>query len=546
MFSKEQIIQLKQQINIREFYRGFLSLQQRGRLLWGVCPFHNDHNPSLSIDEETGIWRCWVEGISGDIIDFYQRITGKSFIDSVLDIAKSQNIKIEISEELKKELQYKKALYTVNGNIAKLYQKALSQNKEGQDYLRSRNFTMDIIKQFKIGYIPSFKLSDLGDKYIPFLKEASLINSNENGNVYNYFSTHRISIPFFDANGNIVGFSSRVTNNDLKPKYLHSHTNKIFKKDELLYAYNFAKDTIKETKSVILVEGNIDCIRAHQYGITNCVALCGLSLSEKQINLLKTDVKNYYIILEDNKGENALDRLYDIITNASYWSNVKIIKLYEHDNKMDLDEFLIKYGKGAFLDKIKHAPTYNEYKLIDSLKSVNYKTIEDKKFHIYNNRKYIAKISNPIDKKQYIELLAEKLELPENDVRKVIARAEATENNITIGNYDDRRTTSQKYILATFFSHFGISTAYEILNNKFKVQNKLDNKFKKIYCKIVDIILLYGKNFDIINAIHTEDIMNREELQILDDAYFKKEDFDYLEDEEELKEFIKDQLENLK
>lgn len=546
MFTHEQLIDLKSKINIREFYRQFLELRQSGRLLWAKCCFHNDNDPSLSIDEETGIWKCWTENISGDIIDFYQRITGKSFVDSVMEIAKSQNIKLEISEDLKREFEFKKGLYSLNSKIANLYQQALVQNKEGQEYLVKRHFTLDIIKQFKIGYIPTLPLASFGSNIVPILKEAGLVNTDENGNAYNYFSTHRISIPFFDEYGHIVGFSSRVTDNNYKPKYLHSRTSKIFKKDELLYAFNFAKNKIKETKSVIITEGQIDCIRCHQFGITDCVATCGLALSEKQLKLLKPYVKNYYIIVEDEKGEDAIDRYYDIIIQSNYWACVKIIRLYDENGKCDADEFLLKYGKGAFLDKIKHAKPYHEYKLIDSLKNINYKTIEEKKFHIYNNRKYIAKITNPIDKKQYIELLAEKLELPENDVRKVVARAEASEGSITVGDYDNRRTTSQKYILATFFSHFGIQTAYEVMNNKLKIYTKLEGKFRKIYEKLVNIILLYGVNADIINIAHSSDILTNEELTILDDAYFKNEDLDYLTDTFELEEFLKDQIQNLK
>lgn len=546
MFTHEQLIDLKSKINIREFYRQFLELRQSGRLLWAKCPFHNDQDPSFSIDEETGIFKCWTENISGDIIDFYQRITGKSFVDSVMEIAKSQNIKLEISEDLKREFEFKKGLYSLNSKIANLYQQALVQNKEGQEYLVKRHFTLDIIKQFKIGYIPTLPLASFGSNIVPILKEAGLVNTDENGNAYNYFSTHRISIPFFDEYGHIVGFSSRVTDNNYKPKYLHSRTSKIFKKDELLYAFNFAKDKIKETKSVIITEGQIDCIRCHQFGITDCVATCGLALSEKQLKLLKPYVKNYYIIVEDEKGEDAIDRYYDMIIQSNYWACVKIIRLYDDNGKCDADEFLLKYGKGAFLDKIKHAKPYHEYKLIDSLKNINYKTIEEKKFHIYNNRKYIAKITNPIDKKQYIELLAEKLELPENDVRKVVARAEASEGSITVGDYDNRRTTAQKYILATFFSHFGIQTAYEVMNNKLKIYTKLEGKFRKIYEKLVNIILLYGVNADIINIAHSSDILTNEELTILDDAYFKNEDLDYLTDTFELEEFLKDQIQNLK
>lgn len=552
-FTKEQIIDLKSKIDYREYYSQYLTLKDCGANWFASCPFHNgDNTPSLSISKEAGIYHCFACGSSGDIITFEMNVTGKNFNEAVMNIAKSQDIALEISEELKKEIRLKNALYLLNNNIASLYQKALAKNKEGQDYIISRGFNLDIIKQFKLGYIPTIQLKDLNPKLLSLLKENNLVRINDEGEIFNYFGSHRISIPFFDEYGHIIGFSARATDDKYKPKYLHSKTSRIFHKDEVLFGYNFAKNTIKKTKSIIIVEGNIDCIKAHQYQITNCIATCGLALSEKQLKLLSTDVKNYYLVVEDKAGEAALDRFYDTIIQINYWANVKIIRLYDKpDEKCDLDEFLTKYGKGAFLERVKHAKTYHEYKLIDSLRNINYSTIEEKKFHIYNNRKYIAKITNPIDKKQYIELLAEKLELPENDVRKIIAKSEST-NSIKVGDYDDRRVTSQKYILATFFSNFDTFKVYSLLQEDLKVYTKMDKKFVKIYEKIISVILMYGSNCDIINHLHSLDIMSQEELQIIDDSYFKREDFDYLSDGEEeqnleaLKEFIIDQLDNLK
>ena len=546
MFEKEQIVELKNKVNKIQFFSQFMQIHECGKYLRAICPFHADHNPSLDIDEESGLWICRSCGAHGDLISFYQKITGKSFTESVMDIAKSQDIKLEISEELKKEYALKKSLYGINNAVATIYQKALIENKDGQNYIVKRGFNLDVIKKFKIGYIPKYNLSNLGNQYIPILREAGLLNTSDDNSLYNYFSTNRISIPFCDEYGHIVGFSSRAITNDIKPKYLHSKTNVIFKKDELLFGYHLAKEKIKETKSVIFTEGQIDCIKAHQYGIENCVALCGLALSDKQMKLLKTYVKNYYIVVEDKAGEKALDRIYDIVSAENFYANIKIIRLYKQkDEKCDLDEFLTLYGKGEFLEKIKKAPTYHEYKLIDSLKNINYKTIEEKKFHIYNNRKYIAKITNPIDKKQYIELLSNKLELPENDVRKIIARAEQTDSVINIEGDNDRRVTAQKYIIASFFSYFGVQTVYKTVK-ELHAENKLNNQFKKIFSKIVDIILLNGSNSDLINIIHTAETMNADELKIVDNAYFRRDEFDYLQDEHELKLFIQDQLENLR
>lgn len=854
-FSHEQILDLKNKLDYRKYYRQFLQLSGYGEWLRAQCPFHDDKNPSFYIHEKSGIWHCKsnTKCGSGDVIDFHQKITGKDFVTSVMEIAESQNIKIEISEEYKKELEEKKAIHKINNFVANLYTKALSQSKDGQQYIISRNFDIETIKKFKLGYIPNYELKNIANGIEPLLYFSGLIKKDYKNNTYvNYFSNRRISIPFMDEYGNIVGFSSRVIDKDIKPKYLHTRTNKFFDMQDLLFGYNFAKNKIKDTKSVILVEGqcfkgdteiltpegwirfdkysgqnvmqvdknmngefvkpiaiinkeyndyiysvnnrnysieatkdhnivyiqrggklikkeiqdmpkavngiipmaikhngvglqftddelrlmvaisadgsakdtamgtdkhvrimfkkqrkverlesllkscnikyvktnpkarpdftyfgfrykhsfklfpqdwieksthhqkevilkelkhwdacdiknrnqtefvscyyynatfiqtlahlygcnatiykkedslglrwrvnilwgknsaswqqgtkkelysgkvycvtvptgmilvrckdrisvvgNCDTIRAHQYGIENCVAMCGLKISEKQLKLLQ-GVSNFYIVIEDSHTEDALDRLYEQITSVDYYANVKIINLEQNKEKCDLDEFLIKYGKGAFLEKIKNAHTYNEHKLIDSINEITYKNIEEKKKYIYINKKYICGIKNLIDRNQYIELLAEKLELPENDIRRIISKAEVQENIVNVPydeNIDNRPHVSQSYIIATFFANnFTISQIYEAMSN-LKIKNKLKGEFKRIFDKICDTILTFGNKCDIINIIHTQNILNKSELLVLDEAFFRHDDLDYLEDEYELSEFLKDQLNNLR
>jgi len=550
MFEREQILELKEKLDYRKFYRQYLELSGYGDWMKAKCPFHNDSNPSFAIHEKTGIWHCKSKCGSGDVIDFYQQLTNKSFSDSVLDIAKSQDIELKISPELKRKLEIKSNVFKISEYVANVYQQALSQNIIGQEYVVKRQLDIDTIKKFKIGYVPKFELKNLSPGIAPLLEYAGLLRKNAEYNTYyNYFSDKRISIPFMDENGHIVGFSTRVTDESIVPKYLHSRNNEVFQKSDLLFGYHLAKAKIKEVKTVILTEGQFDTIRAHQYGIENCVSMCGLALSEKQVKTLKEHVKNYYIVLEDSKGEAKLDLLYNAISTVDYFANVRVIKLYDEVNKkQDLDDFLLSYGKGPFFEKIKQAHTYNEYKLIDSMKGINYKTIEDKKGHIYNNRKYLLNIKNPIDRNQYIELLSNKLELPENDIRRVISRAEV-EDNLIASPYnvdkDNRVYVSQLYILASFFSHFEMSDVYEVMQ-KLKVQNKLENRFKKIFGKITDCLLTNGNIHDIINVLHSSEVMTSDELKIVDESFMKYDEFVYLEDKYELEEFLKDQLENLR
>lgn len=547
MFDKNQLLDLKSKLDYRKYYRQFLQLSGYGEWLKASCPFHDDKNPSFYIHEKSGIWHCKssTKCGSGDVIDFHQKITGKDFVTCVMEIAQSQDIIIEISEEYKKELEEKKAIYKINNYVANLYTKSLGQSKDGQEYILSRKFDIDTIKKFKLGYIPSYELKNIANGIEPLLCFSGLIYSN---NYNNYFSNRRISIPFMDEYGNIVGFSSRVIDKDIKPKYLHTRTNKYFDMQNLLFGYNFAKDKIKETHSVILTEGQIDTIRAHQFGIENAVSMCGLKISEKQLKLLH-GAKNYYIVVEDIKGEEALDRLYEQIISHDFYANVKIINLNTNNEKCDLDEFLLKYGRGEFLNRLKNAHTYSEYKLIDSISKITYKSIEEKKKHIYLNKKYILGIKSLIDRNQYIELLAKKLELPENDIRRIISRADAQDRLVEVPydeKIDNRVHVSQSYIIATFFANnFTISEIYEQMK-ELKVKNKLKKEFSKIFEKICDTVLTYGNKCDIINILHTENILNKDELLILDEAFFRHDDLDYLEDKYELSEFLKDQLDNLR
>lgn len=544
MFTQEQIIDLKSKINIFDFYSQFLTLKQSGKYYRAVCCFHSDHTPSLDIDSQSGLFICRSCGASGDIIDFYRRYNDKSFFDAVMEIAKSQNIEIELSDEVKKEYELKKNLYKLNNKVAQLYQKSLLTSTEGKEYMKKRQFSIDTIKQWKLGYIPDTQLATQNNNMNYLLEQGNLIKKTEDDEYRNYFRSKRISIPFFNENGKIVGFSSRAINNEIKPKYLHSQNGLLFKKDEVLFGYNFAKETIKNTKCVIICEGQIDCIMAHQNGITNVVATCGLALSDKQLGLLKSDVKNYFLIVEDKAGENAVDRLYDTIVSNNYGANVRLVRLYDEEHeKMDLDEFLRTNGKGELYKYLKNSKIYNEDKILRSLDRINYKTIDEKKFHIYNVRKYISKIKDSLTRNQYISMLADKLELPEIDVRRICEKT--TQTHIEVGEIGSRKDKAQQTIIASLFSKFGYSVVYSLIK-ELKIQNKLDNLYKKIYNKIENILLMQGTNCDLINILHTSNLFEEDEKKIIDQAYFMSEQFDNLDDEDELKECLKDQLNNLR
>lgn len=536
MFTQEQIQKLKTNINIEEFYTSILGnditykCNDKGYTI--CCPFHDDKNPSFSIIKESGIWRCWSEGIHGDIIDFYSRFYGKSFKDSVLEMAERFNINIELSEEMKFQLRLRDATIALNTNISKYYHSNLLKYPESIQYLKSRRIDSNTVTKFQLGYTGNESLKDLYPKNKKLLYMSNL--AYENGN--NYFSDKRITIPFHDDYGRIIGFSTRAIEPNMKPKYLHSKASEVFDKSDCLFGYCFAKDTIKEVKSIIIVEGQFDCIRAHQFGITNCVAVTGNALTDKHVVKVKNNVKNFYIVVEDKAFEkDRLDATYETIIKNHWWATVKVVRLYENE-KCDLDDYLLKNGKMAFLELIKNAPLYNEYKLQDVIKNINYKNLEDKKAHVYKCRKYINNIKNSIDKREYIRLISNTLELPVNDIYNIITKENKEE--VEIGVYDDRITLSQKMIISSLFSKFsktreGLAETYCILE-RLNVEEKLDKQFKTIYELIVQTYLHNTDSCDIINTLYINKDINPEIMKIITDCYFKGDELDTLEEYKDL------------
>lgn len=531
MYNREQAADLKNQINVKDFYKKFLKQLEdsnASNLYVGLCPFHNDHSPSLKIDKESGVWRCWVDGIGGDMIDFVERFFGYNYIQAMEYIIKEFDIKIEVSEKAKKEYVLRKTMTKLHENVSMFYQKALPQNKTAIEYLKSRYFDADTIRKFRIGFIPEDNICS-NEKLRPLFYTSGLTWKDGN----NFFTPNRISFPYQDMYGNIVGFNARTIVND-KPKYLHSKTTHIFKKDELLYGFYQARESIIETKSVFLVEGNVDCIRAHQFGLTNTIALSGTVIHDKQINQLKSICKNYYIILEDdvmeriskNSKDSPLDKMYNTIMSNNPYANVKIVKLYQGSEKCDLDEFLLRYKKSSFLLKVKESKTYNEYKILEGLKNVNYKTVEEKKIYVYKVRKYINELRASVDKNQYIELLSAKLDLPELDIRHILSKG-MVEDSYAQEDYDEPRIACQKYIIASFFSKFGYLDTYKILK-QLKAENVLDKEFLNIYNTIIKTVLTKSSEGDIINILQYSGL-DSDERNILNDCYFKRDEFDYLD-----------------
>lgn len=340
----------------------YMSLNKRGANLEGICPFHPDTKPSLKVNDGKGMYKCFVCGAGGDAITFVKEFKRIEFVDALREIAGILGLPFEEQKEKKKNPKIEMALRVLNAS-AKLYKKVASQNPQlYTEFIEKRKLAPETVEQWQIGYAPAnnalFHYLDSlpgadGDFARQVAKEIGIIRFNEEKNsIYDQFR-ERVMFPIHDHSGQIRGYSARTVT-DHVAKYINSFDSFIFNKGSILFGFGFGKNAIRQSDQVILVEGNIDVITMHQYGFQQTVGTMGTALSEQSVRLLTNMTKNIFLALDsDNAGKKAMARI-----NAEFLGVNVLPKYLTFEPHKDPDEFLLKEGRLALLERIEKAPIY--------------------------------------------------------------------------------------------------------------------------------------------------------------------------------------------
>lgn len=550
MLNTDIINEIKEKVDYLEFYSQYLEdLKKTGKNYWARCPFHQETKPSFQINMNTGIWKCWGEQIGGDIFSFYSRYYNTTRNDAIITIAEIYGVKIELSEEEQSQYDKNKKLYKINKIICDKYQENLftPEGKKALNYLTKRRlFSVDIIKKFKIG---------CGINELPNdsrLLELGVIKSGDNG-TYSTFRTNRIVIPKFNESGKIVSFTGRLIDDDSNlPKYLHCENTQIYNKHENITGLYQAKYEIKKHKKVIIVEGELDMLRAHEKGICNTIALSGLALSEQQIVLLKKYTNNFYFYVEDEKTANALPRLYDQIKKEIPYANIYIITTQKDlQEKCDLDDYLKKNTTEDFKKCINRAKTYNEYQIQYLTNNFDVtQSIENKTKFLYKIASFLNTIKNYIDRKQYIEMVSEKTMISEDSIYKAVKKC--NRDNIEYKNdskitWLEKPVFTQRIILSTFFADFDI---YDLINyiEKLEISKYMEPFYNKILNDLKNYVLKNVKDGKVDYNKYFTKISSYEDNYIEDvitDIHMKAYELEDIDDSQ-LEDLLKEQIETLR
>ena len=365
IITNEEINEIRNKANIVDIVGSYIPLTQRGRNYLCVCPFHDDHSPSMSVSDEKQIYKCFSCGNTGNVFTFVQNYEDVGFIDAVAIVAEKCGIDIDKNKLNSNKKTINKEEFEIMNLTEKFYQNNLKTEfgTTAMAYLNQRGISEDTIKEFGIG----LSLDNNDSLYNLLLKkkysankmlEVGLISQTEGRN-YDMFS-RRITFPLWDKDGNIVGFSARIYRNEKNTsKYVNSRETKLFKKGETLYNYHHAREFVKTEKSVIVVEGFMDAIRLSIEGVKNVVALQGTALTKEQINLLKKlHVKVILCLDNDTAGETATLSNGEQLLKEGL--EVYVIRL---SGEKDPDEYILANGIEAFKNNLNNPMVFFDFKI---------------------------------------------------------------------------------------------------------------------------------------------------------------------------------------
>ena len=339
---------------IKEIVERYIPLTKRGEDYWGLCPFHADNNASMSVSTRLDMFQCFACKKAGNIFNFIADMENITYGQAIQLLASEDGYQVNTERIENKNTKY----YEIMSLSIKYYQNNLNSilGENAIKYLEDRKINREAIKKFEIG------LSISKQPLTPFLLNQYDLNTlidlgltnTEQKDIFN----DRIMIPIHDLYGNPIGFGGRIYQTKDSSKYINTKATKIFDKGNILYNYHRAHSKLNKEDSIIIMEGYFDVIRASTIGVNNCVAPMGTSLTKSHIQILKK-ITNHIILCFDGDKAGELATIHAIPLLEEAMVDTKIIRLEEKDP----DEFIIKRGAAAFLEKIKNPMNVIDFKM---------------------------------------------------------------------------------------------------------------------------------------------------------------------------------------
>jgi len=356
VFDHTTVYQVQQANDIVDVITEHVSLKKKGREMVGLCPFHDDHRPSMNVNPAKQIFKCFACGAGGDVFKFLQMRENLTFPQAIERLAERAGIKLERRKttksdpgtpgpDTKSDLDPNR-LAKVNAWAAEHFHKNLNDRTKGKyarDYLAERQITPQSAEKWRLGLALNSQddlIRSAGAKRIPskLLEQAGLVTGLNQDKFIN-----RLMFPITDVTGRVIGFGGRTLDN-APAKYINSPTTVLFDKSNCLYGLEQARHQIVSSATAVVVEGYTDCIAAHQLECTNVVATLGTSLTAGHGRILRRYAKKVILVFDsDVAGIEAANRALDVC--LSQHIDIRIASVPEGKDPCD---FILAAGKDPF------------------------------------------------------------------------------------------------------------------------------------------------------------------------------------------------------
>src|SRR5208337_3731230 len=368
---------VKQQADIVRIVGEYVKLRKSGtQNFQGLCPFHQEKTPSMSVHASRQFFHCFGCGASGDVFNFVQKIENITFPEAVRLIAEKLKIPMPkmtfSSPEEERQAGMRVGLIEIHERACMFFQEQLRKPEaaHAREYLASRGITPAIVAEFRVGFAPDsgFLLREVlrGQYDEELLRESGLFSWKDKGEEAEKQSTvfyskfrNRVMFPICNETGKVIAFTGRTLATDEKagPKYLNSPETPIYSKSRVLFNLDKAKEAIRKLEYAILVEGQMDCISVYTAGFRNVIASSGTAFTELQARLLGRFSKNIVVNFDpDTAGAAAAERSLALLVSEDF--QIKVLTL---EAGFDPDLYLRRKGAAAYGEALSHSQKYFDY-----------------------------------------------------------------------------------------------------------------------------------------------------------------------------------------
>lgn len=420
-----EVEQIKDRLDIVEVVQGYVPLKKSGSNWKGLSPFKTEKTPSFMVSSEKGIWHDFSSGQGGDVFSFVMLMEGIEFREALEMLAKRAGVELKprSRQETQESSQEKSQLYDVTEQAMKFYHLQLSKDQTALEYVtKKRHLSTDTIKKFKLGYSPdswdslSNYLAHKGFSQDALIKAGVARQKSGRNTVYDLFRD-RVMFPIFDMQSRVVGFSARILKDSDSAKYINTPETLIYHKSNAIYGIAQAKQAIRKLDEVVVVEGNVDVLSAHNAGFENVVAASGTALTIEQLRILSKLTKTIKLCFDqDSAGSKATIRAIELARDL----DIRLMIITLHQAK-DPDE-IIQTNPQLWQEAVESAKYAPDYIFDTAHQQYNTNTALGKKQFAAFVLPVLGSIHDDIELAHYVKKFAQALDVDEATIRKRITQ----------------------------------------------------------------------------------------------------------------------------